>query len=158
MRNIIHLNSATTEGGRRSRTLIPCVRNRQRRGRRKKSTAPPLVTLGSRVGTLPRHFRKHRGLVEARPTSGHVRKIGPSGAVGQNGRKPTTVSSRSLEQAWLKQHHAEYAGAWVALEGARVVAQGISAREVLDTARSEGYDQPLVVHIPSEPDLPFGGW
>jgi fatty acid-binding protein DegV len=73
-------------------------------------------------------------------------------------KKVTAISSRSLEQAWLEQHHAEYAGAWVALEGARLIAQGASAREVLDTARSAGYDQPLIVHVPSEPQLPFGGW
>jgi hypothetical protein len=68
------------------------------------------------------------------------------------------ASSRSLEQEWLAQHHAEYAGAWVALEGALLVAQGSSAREVLDAAKSGGYDQPLIVHVPPEPELPFGGW
>jgi hypothetical protein len=46
-----------------------------------------------------------------------------------NERKLDPVSSRSLEQAWLKQHQAEYAGAWVALEGARLVARRSSARE-----------------------------
>ncbi|SPF41768.1 hypothetical protein SBA4_2790007 [Candidatus Sulfopaludibacter sp. SbA4] len=69
-----------------------------------------------------------------------------------------TISSRSLEQDWIVQHQAEYAGVWVALEGARLVAQGSSARVVLDAARSKGYEQPLVVHIPSGPELPFGGW
>ena len=41
---------------------------------------------------------------------------------------------------------------------ARLVAQGSSARQVLDAAKAEGYDQPLVVHISSGPELPFGGW
>ena len=41
---------------------------------------------------------------------------------------------RSLERAWLKVHQAEYAGAWVALAGATLVACGSSAREVLDAS------------------------
>ena len=72
--------------------------------------------------------------------------------------KATGIPARSLEQEWLKQHRAEYAGSWIALEGAHLVAQGSSARQVLDAARARGCDLPLVVHIPSEPPLPFGGW
>jgi len=152
MRNSIHyshLTPTTTEGRRRYRTRIPRVRRRRKR----KSTAPQLVTLGSLAGISARNFLKRRRLAEGCPTS----RIGPE-AAEQNGRKLNAISSRSLEQAWLKQHQAEYAGAWVALEGARLVAQGSSARQVLDAARSEGYTQPLIVHIPSGPELPFGGW
>jgi len=66
--------------------------------------------------------------------------------------------TRSEEQDWIRANRAEYAGAWVALEGARLVAKGSSARQVLDIAKQEGCEQPLVVHIPSEPSFPFGGW
>ena len=79
-------------------------------------------------------------------------------AVERNGRKVNPISSRSLEQEWLDRNQAGYAGAWVAIEGTRLVAHGSSARQVLDAAQSEGYAQPLVVHIPSAPPLPFGGW
>jgi len=79
-------------------------------------------------------------------------------AAEQNGREIDPISSRSLERVWLDQHHADYAGAWVALEGAILVARGSSARQVLDAAQSEGYERPLVVHIPGAPLLPFGGW
>ncbi|MGO9262425.1 MAG: DUF5678 domain-containing protein [Bryobacteraceae bacterium] len=72
--------------------------------------------------------------------------------------KLNATSSRRLEQAWLNRHNAEYAGRWVALEGAKLVAHGSSAQQVLDAAKLRGYEQPLVVHIPSEPLLPFGGW
>ena len=113
---------------------------------------PRLVALGSLVGIPGRNFLKRRGLAEG---SGSFR---PPGAVEQHGRRLNAISSRSLERAWLTQHHDEYAGAWVALEGASLVAQGSSARQVLEAARAKGYEQPLVVHLPREPQLPFGGW
>jgi hypothetical protein len=86
-----------------------------------------------------------------------VQKINGPVAIERNGGKSTSAA-RSLEREWLKQHQSEHIGAWVALEGASLVAHGSSARQVLDAANSAGYEQPLVVHIPSEPELPFGGW
>jgi excisionase family DNA binding protein len=68
------------------------------------------------------------------------------------------VRTRSLEQEWLRRHEAEYAGSWVALEGAHLIAYGTSAREVLELARSHGFAQPLVSHVPEEPELLSGGW
>jgi hypothetical protein len=65
---------------------------------------------------------------------------------------------RSLEQEWLREHGAEYAFEWVALDGAKLVAHGKSARQVLETAKTMGYDRPLIVQVPEEPELPFGGW
>lgn len=148
MRNKIRRGQLTVlESGLRSRSRISRVRrDPRRRGRKRK------------LGIPPWNLRKSRVLARACPGSASRRRITLPKAVKQDERKPPTISSRSLEQGWLKQHKAEYAGAWVALEGERVVAKGSSARQVLHTAKSEGYDQPLVVHIPSEPDLPFGGW
>jgi hypothetical protein len=135
------------ESGLRSRSRIARVRrDPRRRGRRRK------------FGILPWNLLKGKILAKACPGSASRRGITLLKAAEQNERKPATISSRPLEQAWLKQHQLEYAGAWIALEGAYLVAKGSSARQVLDTARSQGYDQPLVVHIPREPDLPFGGW
>jgi excisionase family DNA binding protein len=65
---------------------------------------------------------------------------------------------RAMEQEWLQKHEAKYAGHWVALDGAHLVAQGTSARAVLEAARKEGIAQPLVVHVTGESELPFGGW
>jgi Arc/MetJ-type ribon-helix-helix transcriptional regulator len=80
-------------------------------------------------------------------------------AQGSEAERRAAVSpARSLEQEWLKHHAADYAGSWVALEGARVVAHGSSAPQVLEAAKAEGFEQPLVVHVPSERELPFGGW
>jgi hypothetical protein len=133
---VIHhsrLTSTTGEGAWRVR------RDRQRRGRERTS----LATQGRRVAIPARHVQKRREAAEA---------------TEHDDRKAKVISSRLLEQAWLKQYRADYAGAWVALEGARLIAQGASARQVVDAARAGGYDQPLIVRVPSEPELPFGGW
>jgi hypothetical protein len=133
----------------RNIALLSGVRpDHRRRARERNGTAATPAERGSRVDNPGRSRSKRRRLVE----------VPPPEPAQQNGQKIEMISSRSLEQAWLKQHHTEYAGAWVALEGACLVAQGSSARQVLDAARSEGYDQPLIVHVPSEPPLPFGGW
>ena len=159
MQNVIdhsHLTSATAEGGRRSRNRVPRIRREGQRRRERKIAAPSLVTLGSLV--IPaRNFSKRRVLVEGQPSLGSARRPTPPPAVKQVSIKLSAISSRSLEQTWLDEHRAEYAGAWVALEGASLVAHGASARQVLDAAMSAGYDQPLVVHVPSELPLPFGG-
>jgi hypothetical protein len=133
------------------RNIVPLsgVRpDHRRRARERNGTATTLAERGSRVDNPVWSRSKRRRLVEVpppEPAQLHEQKVG-------------IVSSRSLEQAWLKQHHTECAGAWIALEGARLVAQGSSARQVLDAARSKGHDQPLIVHVPKDPELPFAGW
>ena len=161
MQNSVHhsqLTSATAEGGRSSGTRVTRIRRESQRRRARKGAAPSLVALGSRVGSPARNMPKRRWMSDGRPNSGSVRRVGPPGAVEQNGSKVHAISSRHFELDWLDQHHAEYAGAWVALDGSHLLAHGSSARQVLDAAKSEGYEQPLVVHIPSKPPLPFGGW
>jgi hypothetical protein len=130
MRNI------TDNGHLTSPTRLSHVRrNRQKLRRKRKSTAALLVC----------------NPVRNRPNT-------PPGAAEQNGRKHSASSSRLPEQDWLIEHQDKYAGEWVALEGRRLVSHGPSARKVLEAAKAEGYKLPLVVHIPSEPQLPFGGW
>jgi hypothetical protein len=161
MPNIVphsQLTSATAEGGRPSGTRVTRIRRENQRRRARKGVAPSLVALGSRVGSPARNLPKRRWLPDGRPNAGSVRRVTPPGAVEQNGSKVNAISSRHVEQDWLDQHHAAYAGAWVALDGTRLVAHGSSAQQVLDAAKSEGCEQPLIVHIPSEPPLPFGGW
>jgi hypothetical protein len=53
---------------------------------------------------------------------------------------------------------ARYAGKWVAIEGDRLVSHGENARAVLQQAWAEGVQHPLLIQIPKEPPLPFGGW
>ena len=65
---------------------------------------------------------------------------------------------RWRELEWIRRHQAEYPGKWVALEGDQLVAIGNGAREVREAALAKGFALPLLVHVPDEPDLPFGGW
>jgi hypothetical protein len=161
MRSVIHhfpLTSTLMNGGRRPHRSSPVRRGFQMQGREKRRTTSLLAARGSLVGSPARNSKKLPRPVEGCLTPGPLRQAArPATAISNEG-KPSPKSVRSLERIWLKQHQAEYAGAWVALEGARLLAQGSSALQVLDIATSMGYDQPLVVHVPSEADLPFGGW
>ena len=64
----------------------------------------------------------------------------------------------SGELRWLDEHRHEYVGEWVALQGDRLLAHGISARVVYDEARALGVDVPSLLRIEPPDELPFGGW
>jgi hypothetical protein len=128
-----------------------------RRGGKRKSAVPRLATCAGLVCIPARKVPRRKGPAEDCATCGPIEQTIALGPAPENG-KPANASFRSLEREWLLRHESEYAGAWVALQGSMLVAQGSSAVQVLDAARSVGCEQPLVVHIPSEPQLPFGGW
>jgi len=130
--------------------------NPQKRLRDKKSAAQPLAARATWVGIPTRTLQRRRELRCVSFAPAHIQQT--NGLSAAELKAATGIPARSLEQEWLKQHRAEYAGSWIALDGAHLVAQGSSARQVLDAARAEGCVLPLVVHIPSEPPLPFGGW
>jgi predicted DNA-binding antitoxin AbrB/MazE fold protein len=73
-------------------------------------------------------------------------------------RSAVPFSARESEQEWLRLNAARYAGKWVAIEGDRLVSHGENARAVLQQAWAEGVQHPLLIQIPKEPPLPFGGW
>jgi len=54
---------------------------------------------------------------------------------------------------WIKEHGAEYAGRWVALDGDRLIASGQTEGEVAIAARVDGAYLPLVIYLP-HPDEP----
>ena len=54
---------------------------------------------------------------------------------------------------WVKEHGAEYAGRWVALDGDRLIASGQTEGEVAIAARADGAYFPLVIYFP-HPDEP----
>lgn len=74
----------------------------------------------------------------------------------------SSLTSRTLdcaeEMRWLTEHRDEYAGQWVALDGERLIASGVSAKVVYETARAAGVELPLVVQVEPADQLPFGGW
>lgn len=81
----------------------------------------------------------------------------PSSGKG-TGLRRTTPIDRSGEQHWLADHRKEYAGHWVALDGYRLIASGVNAKEVFEEARRSGVARPLVQLIEAPGALPFGGW
>jgi hypothetical protein len=66
--------------------------------------------------------------------------------------------SYELEYKWLREHRAEYAGQWVALDGDRLVSHGEDGRKVYAEAREAGVEIPYLVHIEPADAPPFGGW
>jgi predicted DNA-binding antitoxin AbrB/MazE fold protein len=69
-----------------------------------------------------------------------------------------TFGAREREQEWLRVNGPRYAGKWLAIEGDQLVGVGDNARVVLEQARANGIAHPLLVQIPNDPQLPFGGW
>ena len=57
---------------------------------------------------------------------------------------------------WLSENRQKYAGQWIALQGARLLATGKTARDVYSRVLEE-CPPPLVIKIDAE-ELPFGGW
>ncbi len=78
--------------------------------------------------------------------------------------KPTSwlatepLVERRDEMQWLAQESAPYAGEWVAIEGSRLIAHGISLAEVRAAAKAAGVPDPLFASVPTAPDAPFAGW
>ena len=64
----------------------------------------------------------------------------------------------SGELRWLDEHRQEYIGQWVALQGDRLLAHGMSAGDVYDEARRLGVEVPSLLRIEPWDELPFGGW
>lgn len=66
-------------------------------------------------------------------------------------------SARSLR--WLDENRAEYIGQWIALHGDRLIAVGLTAKEVYSKAKAEGVHIPFVELVTEEELVPFtGGW
>jgi len=80
-----------------------------------------------------------------------------NGVASDHGRgKPEPIPEPDPEpnMRWIKEHGAEYAGRWVALDGDRLIASGRTEGEVASSARADGAYLPLVIYLPrpEEPD------
>lgn len=64
----------------------------------------------------------------------------------------------SRELRWIEEHHAEYAGQWVAVRGDRLLSSGSDGREVYEAARAAGDERPFVTRVEPIGELPFAGW
>jgi ABC-type hemin transport system ATPase subunit len=59
---------------------------------------------------------------------------------------------------WIREHQAEYADQWVALDGDRVIAAHFDADVVFAAAKAAGVVAPFFVHMEPKDALPFAGW
>ena len=80
-----------------------------------------------------------------------------NGVAADHGRaKPEPIPEPDPEpnMRWIKEHGAEYAGRWVALDGDRLIVSGRTEGEVASAARADGAYLPLVIYLPrqDEPD------
>lgn len=70
---------------------------------------------------------------------------------------PADRSNESL--FWLNENREEYLGKWVALDGGRLVAAGLTAAEVYKKAKEAGIRIPFVELVAGEESSPItGGW
>ena len=65
---------------------------------------------------------------------------------------------RSHELAWIGQHGREYPGEWVVLDGNRLIGHGSDPGLLVERARSQGVERPLVTRIEEGPVPCTGGW
>jgi hypothetical protein len=65
---------------------------------------------------------------------------------------------RAREMDWIAQHQQQYLGRWVALDGDRLIGHSDDPRPLVEKARSEGVERPLIVHLQEEPTAYTGGW
>jgi predicted DNA-binding antitoxin AbrB/MazE fold protein len=68
------------------------------------------------------------------------------------------VHERREELLWLASNAEPYAGEWVALDGARLIAHGMKLSEVSAAALAAGVNEPFFARVPKYAHLPFGGW
>ena len=69
----------------------------------------------------------------------------------------TERSAQSLR--WLDENREEHLGRWVALEGDRLIASGMTPKEVYSKAKSEGVEVPFVELVTEQEPMPFSsGW
>jgi len=72
--------------------------------------------------------------------------------------KNLPFKDRSREAEWLREHHHEYAGQWVALDGGKLIASGDDLKEVVRTARQLGVPDALMMRVEPHDALPFAGF
>jgi Family of unknown function (DUF5678) len=64
-------------------------------------------------------------------------------------------SAKSLR--WLDENQEKYSGQWVALDGDRLIANGLVAKEVYSKAKAEGVPIPFVELVTRREPVPFTG-
>lgn len=59
---------------------------------------------------------------------------------------------------WIKEHHAEYAGKYVALKDGQLIATGADLKEAEQAAKEKGVEDSMLTYLFPLDEEPFGGW
>ncbi len=59
---------------------------------------------------------------------------------------------------WIKEHHAEYQGKYVAVDNGKLVGTGKNFPEALAEAKKNGSEKPMITYLFPLNSEPFGGW
>ncbi len=59
---------------------------------------------------------------------------------------------------WIKEHHAEYAGKYVALKDGELIAFGKTIKEADVNAKEKGVKNTMLTYLPREDEELWGGW
>jgi hypothetical protein len=74
-------------------------------------------------------------------------------------RRVEDYNPRETEMQWIREHGHEYPGQWIAVNGNRLVAHGVDAKQVFAAVDRVGVKDPLFVHLEPEDGLAeIEGW
>ncbi len=59
---------------------------------------------------------------------------------------------------WVKEHHAEFQGKYVAVDNGKLVGTGKNFPEALAEAKKNGSEKPMITYLFPLDSEPFGGW
>jgi Family of unknown function (DUF5678) len=57
------------------------------------------------------------------------------------------TNKRRLRKQWLKEHRAEYAGLYVALDGAKLISAGENRTDVFEQAKAMGCSEAFIFYV-----------
>jgi hypothetical protein len=72
-------------------------------------------------------------------------------------REPIPMPDYEPIANWIREHRQEYGGQWVALDGDRLIAQGLVSDDVFRAAEADGVRLPFVTYIEPADAPPFMG-
>jgi len=75
-----------------------------------------------------------------------------------NGDSTKTYKTNEQERTWIEVHREQYLNQWVALDGDRLLAHGMDAKQVYDEARQQGVTSPYLERVSGEEEAFIGGW
>ncbi len=122
-------------------------------------TSQTIQRIIEEVRQLPSELRRQlREALDREEQAGRDEHLSPNASPDLAADADTTETKRRLRTEWLKQHQAEYAGKYVALNGDQLLGVGATYPEAARAARASGVHRPYIDYIPIPGSVGFGGW